>query len=1006
VVTLAVALAGCGAATRGATRSGGSGEGGEDTGGAGAPGGRGGAGGQARDGGPGPLDGTVGVPPDGPTPGDTAPLPICPAAGADAGAAPPAGPGPAVPRPFFPRAGGNAATAQAIVDAFTEAQWRNLVPRQSPRDPGSVGSLERCRPAGATGYTWTPQDPDRLTFVAAGGASVGVYPRDGDGRTTVMVTALSGRSIAVTVWNLGGANTACPLQQIIDHEKDAFVRSRLNTLAAAQATPATRSDAFARRIAVTLDEWAKHLPHYYFTGKNGIKPLDAEAALAMGDVQRASDHNGVAHEIRTEPVTAFDAIYDSPALMTLSRELGYDVRERITSDFFLDATNYLTKRVPLSVHVATNLSGTFDELARIAVVLHRPELIDWLNEYLALSVLNLVRDGVMPESMGYGSGYLSENRSIAANTRTYFRIWPATDDRLRAVARAADAYHAAFERGVRAIDSVRMPDGIMAPFGNTPIRRGTARPTTRSVLLPGYGHLTLGDGAGEQQVQVNLGFNDNANHCEQDVLGFTLFGAERELLSDLRYARMPGRPFTESTMAHNTVTVDRREQYRGNNQVTGNKGHLFTAGNLHLFEPNLAGLSVAEVDGARAYSGVVSRYQRMMVLDTSDAQCPYLVDLFRVTGGQTHDYFIHGATLFDMTTPPPDRARPAARSSLPLALIDRPYPLLEGTETFVEPPQDQEPWYGAFRDVFSARSNGNWNATFDVVGDTRGARITMLDGGDAEVFVGKSPSPHRDRMPEETPAAFYGYWRPSLMVRRKAAAGTPLDSSFVTVIEPFRATPCITRVDRLPLATGNPDQVALRLTLAGGREDVVLANLANPDVAGAGPAVTLTTMDRQYALEGRVGVIRRRAGAESAVLVGGARLERAGRSLRQSGATWSGPVSALVSLGGACGEKAFATDAPMPEGGAPLAGRWLKLRLGTYDVVPSGTSYPLGIRQQAGTTQFFRIARVERQGARTLIVLAEDPMLVIENGVARETTRPGRTFVGPTSFEVVLSATE
>jgi hypothetical protein len=213
-------------------------------------------------------------------------------------------------------------------------------------------------------------------------------------------------------------------------------------------------------------------------------------------------------------------------------------------------------------------------------------------------------------------------------------------------------------------------------------------------------------------------------------------------------------------------------------------------------------------------------------------------------------------------------------------------------------------------------------------------------------------------------------------------------------------------VERLPLATSSPDQVALRLTLTGGREDVVLANLANPDVAGGAAAAPLTTMDRKYALEGRLGVVRRRATGESAALVGGARLEHSGRILQQPLGTWSGSVSALVSLGGACGEKAFVTDAPLPDGASTLAGRWLKLRLGTYDVVPSGTSYPLGVRQQTGTTQFFRIARTERQGARTLIVLAEDPMLVLENGMARETTRPGRTFLGPTTFEVVLSATE
>ena len=272
---------------------------------------------------------------------------VCPAPASGDAAEPPAATEPTQPRPFFPRAGGNAAAAQAIVDGFSEAQWRNLVPKQSPRDPGSVAVLGRCLPPGATKHTWTPQDPDRITFVDPAGAAVGIFPRDGDGRTTVTVKALSGKDVVVPVWNLGGNNTACPLQQIIDHEKDAYVRGRLHTLAAAYVLPPPRNEAFARRIAVTLDEWAKVLPNYYFTGKNGMRPLHAEEAIAMGDVQRASDHNGVAHEIRQEPVTAFDAIYDSPALQTLSRELGYDVRQRITDDFFMDAMNYITKRVPL-----------------------------------------------------------------------------------------------------------------------------------------------------------------------------------------------------------------------------------------------------------------------------------------------------------------------------------------------------------------------------------------------------------------------------------------------------------------------------------------------------------------------------------------------------------------------------------------------------------------------------------------------------------------------------------
>src|SRR5207248_32984 len=214
--------------------------------------------------------------------------------------------------------------------------------------------------------------------------------------------------------------------------------------------------------------------------------------------------------------------------------------------------------------------------------------------------------------------------------------------------------------------------------------------------------------------------------------------------------------------------------------------HLFTGGDLLLFEPNLAGISVAEVNGGRAYLGLADRYQRLQILNTIDPTQPYLIDLFRAHGGTTHDYFLHGATRFDETLPPPEKTTPAGTSSLPLALIDQPYPLLEGTESFIEPPQDAEPWYGAFRDVWTAHSNGNWSVSFKATAGAQGSRITMVDDGDVDVFVGKSPAPFRDKMPPETPQAFYAYWRPSLMVRHRLPAA---DSLFVAVIEPFSGAP-------------------------------------------------------------------------------------------------------------------------------------------------------------------------------------------------------------------------
>ena len=70
-------------------------------------------------------------------------------------------------------------------------------------------------------------------------------------------------------------------------------------------------------------------------------------------------------------------------------------------------------------------------------------------------------------------------------------------------------------------------------------------------------------------------------------------------------------------------------------------------------------------------------------------------------------------------------------------------------------------------------------------------------------------------------------WIPRLLVRRRAEKA-PLDSTFVSVVEPFEKEPPIEAVRRLALAgaDGKPRpeaDVALELRLAGGRCDVILA---------------------------------------------------------------------------------------------------------------------------------------------------------------------------------------
>jgi hypothetical protein len=897
------------------------------------------------------------------------------ASGADPDAALGEGaPGPTRARPFFPATSADINRANALLAEYSDADWLKLVPRQSPRGDAS------CPVAGQTGsaFTWNPHDPDRIK--CAGGATTLDYDRPPQ---HVDVAVLSGRTAHLPAWPAPGGGLEY-VGSRIDFEKSKFMEDKLNVLAAAYAK--SGDERYARRVALALDAWANVVPDYYLSPINDEAPLSPTQAAARGwNVQRASDHNGLGHELSWFPVPALDRIWGSRALVQLSAERGYDVREHIIKDLYLNETDYLTNTVPLPVHTSANLSFSYEVMADLATVLgRRGGLIGWLDKYMARTVKNFMRDGMDGESFGYQRTYAVSNAKVIRNMTRYFEVWPAADGAEAEVAAGLARSRAIVQKGLDALVLVSLPDGQLPPFGDTGLDANPAgRDATHTRVLPGYGHVALGAGAAGQQTQLNLGFEDNANHVHQDVLGLTLYGFARELLGDIRYSRVPGRAFTESTMAHNTVTVNRAVQYRTNNVGGSNAGHLFTGGDLLTYEPDLGGISVVEVDGARAYLNQATRYQRIMILNAIDAAHPYVLDVFRVNGGKTHDYFIHGSTRFDET----------ASSSLALSPVNTPYPLLPAGTPWTEPTDSSSPrdWYGAFRDMSRATSAGSYSVTFREVGGTRGTRMHMLDRDPAVVWVGRSPAPYRDT----SPTGFYDHWRPTMLVRREGADG--LDSTFVDVIEPFDGEGAITSVELVPLAGADRDQVAVRVRFSDGREDVLLVD------AAAAPA-PLASADGSYALDGRFGVVTHGAdGTTRGYLVAGTRLAYPGQTLALPRATLTGTITGVLRQVDGCTGNAFVTDAALPEGNA-LHGRWLRLSFDRYPVVANGSNYPLGIHEQRGITEMYAIDRVQRQDGKTYIVLSEDPMLSIADGKAVETTRPLRTFQGPVTFSIALSA--
>lgn len=886
---------------------------------------------------------------------------------------------------------------ERLLKQFTDEEWLALVPRQSPRG-GVLCPMDDGNPANH-GWLWDPHQPDRITCDRTGE----VFPSSKFPTKYFHVEVLSGKTVEIPYIEAPhrGRVHKIQIQARIDFEKFRFLQGALSRLGSAYA--GTRDERYARIVALVLDAWANHVPDYFISGKGGDgEPVSpAEADKQSWFVSRVSDHNNLAHEWPQGCLSAFDCIHDSQSLEELSAKRGYDVRRHIAEHLFGNIGDMFVKRVKPEWAIRSNLSGPYRVLANAATILDRPDYIEYLEEYLQKTIeVSFVRDGMFPESFGYHRGYASENVKVVEAVSRYFAIHPAETDALRGIKARCDERLAFLNHTVTAPYPVYYPDGRLPPFGDTAgTNEEVKRDITRSALLPAYGFLVLGDGSGSRQTQLDLAFNESNNHCQDDTLAMTLFAFGAEVLGNNPYSRTAGRDYNNSSLSHNLVVIDRRSQIRPRYSPVS------TGGSLTLYEPGIGGIAAAEVDGSRAYLGKASRYQRLIVLNTADPSHPYAIDLFAVVGGTVHDYLLHGATTYEQH----------AEVSIPTVAMDGPHPMLAAGENWKEPTEmgDNFPVYGMLVNMRRGRSPGDWNVTYRGDEQTPGARLFMVDDGQAEVFCGQSPvlyygkelSGPRDATRLQPSAAYTKQLRPVTLVRRQSPDGKPLDSLFVGLIEPIERESAIESFERLPLAADDPDAVALRIRFTSGREDVLLVNLLNPRVAGCrAGSKTVVTQDKAFALRGRIGVsMRGNPDIERTVMIGADRFKAPSGTLSAEQPIVSGKLLGVQRRSAGDAADAFVTDAEVPEGKA-LRGRWLSLVFGTLRVAPDKRgNYPMGIKQQMGISQQFQIDRVERVDDRSVIHLADDPAIVMHDDTVTETMRPRRTFEGPCTLEIAIS---
>ncbi|MBD3292435.1 MAG: hypothetical protein GF393_05895, partial [Armatimonadia bacterium] len=150
-------------------------------------------------------------------------------------------------------------------------------------------------------------------------------------------------------------------------------------------------------------------------------------------------------------------------------------------------------------------------------------------------------------------------------------------------------------------------------------------------------HLTSGYVALKRETADNrlyAGLNaliPGSGHSHGDRLNLLTYSCDRMLTGEkrTRYDDPEQRVYSGASYAHNTVTVDETSQVHGNHLSEERVPHVETF-------VDLPALQVAEAHGDNVYPQ--TRVYRRVICQFDE----YAVDVFRVEGGATHDWFYHG----------------------------------------------------------------------------------------------------------------------------------------------------------------------------------------------------------------------------------------------------------------------------------------------------------------------------------------------------------------------------
>ena len=372
-----------------------------------------------------------------------------------------------------------------------------------------------------------------------------------------------------------------------------------------------------------------------------------------------------------------------------------------------------------------------------------------------------------------------------------------------------------FARADAVLRRLCQPNGLVQVLNDTHFGQRFHGPTIKeaqSELFGCRGHAILGTGKGKNNmVQASLSFGGSHGHDHADALNLILFAKGKELISETTYSPMypnTTREWHTMTAGHATVVVNELQQtsWAGGTQHAPTRtrqpedaipgvpdwpwrwrghGNVMNDGKLRLFSTDFDRVQVVEADAERRYGSQLplKRYRRTIALVKISETDSYVVDIFRVKGGKTHDYMLHSCLDFPHTL----------KTSLP--------------------PGEERPGtlYKYLKDLRSMKSDAGWSSTFTLDDGSASLKSFFLPQRKIEVIQGTAPAMRRAGT------------APFMAVRH-----TGNESVFAVVHHPYNDKPLVEKVALLPLTPADDQAVAIQVTMPN-RVDTIISTTEESD---------------------------------------------------------------------------------------------------------------------------------------------------------------------------------